>query len=187
MYSGCSNRINLKIKFIPPWMDMKWKTSIPFIVFIFSRANIRNLSISRLFISSNLSRMWWATLSRWTDILPLCKTSNHKLLDATNTNFIILDRHCDVNGHLNLWVFSVGKYRIPNRFLNKVVKNSITESLSRALLSKILFQLQWINSKQKISSILQGNYIQSNMFYGAFPGNMEIGSHNTESDDRLTI
>lgn len=105
MYSCCSNRINLKIKFIPPWMDMKWKTSIPFIVFIFSRANIRNLSISRLFISSNFSRMWWATLSRWTDILPLCKTSNHKLLDATNTNFIILDRHCDINEHLNLCFF----------------------------------------------------------------------------------
>lgn len=81
--------------------------------------------------------------------------------------------------------FFVEKYRIPNRFLNKGVKNSITESLSGSLLSKILFQLQWINSKQKISSILQGNYIQSNMFYGAFPGHMEIGSHNTESDDRL--
>ena len=44
-------------------------------------------------------------------------------------NFIVLDRHCHVNGHLNCCIFYLlkEKYRIPNWFLNKGVKTKLNK------------------------------------------------------------
>ena len=64
-------------------------------------------------------------------------------------NFIVLDRHCHVNGHLNCCIFYLlkEKYRIPNWFLNKGVKTKLNKG----------------NAKQGVSPRLK-----------IWPGNLDI-------------